>query len=102
MNSSLFVCILKLYFASTSQKTIERVDLNGGSRDVLVSDGLDSPEGLAIDWIHRRMYWTDTRHVVLIVHEWLFHEVLDALTVLCFRAQSTDPVFDNMHVTIKP
>ncbi|XP_044061864.1 pro-epidermal growth factor isoform X2 [Siniperca chuatsi] len=51
----------KMYFASTSQKTIERVDLNGGSRDVLVSDGLDSPEGLAIDWVHRRMYWTDTR-----------------------------------------
>ncbi|XP_070769594.1 pro-epidermal growth factor [Enoplosus armatus] len=50
-----------VYFASTSQKTIERVDLNGGSRDVLVSDGLDSPEGLAIDWVHRRMYWTDTR-----------------------------------------
>ncbi|XP_041800377.1 pro-epidermal growth factor [Chelmon rostratus] len=48
-----------VYFASTSQKTIERVDLNGGSRGVLVSDGLDSPEGLAIDWIHRRMYWTD-------------------------------------------
>ncbi|XP_031722719.1 pro-epidermal growth factor [Anarrhichthys ocellatus] len=48
-----------VYFASASQKTIERVDLNGGSRDVLVSDGLDSPEGLAIDWVHRRMYWTD-------------------------------------------
>uniref|UniRef100_A0A671YI11 Epidermal growth factor n=1 Tax=Sparus aurata TaxID=8175 RepID=A0A671YI11_SPAAU len=48
-----------LYFASTSQKTIERVDLSDGSRDVLVSDGLDSPEGLAIDWVHRRMYWTD-------------------------------------------
>ncbi|KAG8003818.1 Pro-epidermal growth factor, partial [Nibea albiflora] len=48
-----------VYFASTSQKTIERVDLNTGSRGVLVSDGLDSPEGLAIDWVHRRMYWTD-------------------------------------------
>ncbi|XP_076595958.1 pro-epidermal growth factor [Chaetodon auriga] len=48
-----------VYFASTSRKTIERVDLNGGSRAVLVSDGLDSPEGLAIDWVHRRMYWTD-------------------------------------------
>ncbi|TMS17199.1 Pro-epidermal growth factor [Larimichthys crocea] len=48
-----------VYFASTSQKTIERVDLNTGSRDILVSDGLDSPEGLAIDWVHRRMYWTD-------------------------------------------
>ncbi|XP_072252437.1 pro-epidermal growth factor [Leuresthes tenuis] len=48
-----------VYFASTSQKTIERVDLNGGSRDVLVSGDLDSPEGLTIDWVHRRMYWTD-------------------------------------------
>ncbi|XP_035525395.1 pro-epidermal growth factor [Morone saxatilis] len=48
-----------VYFASTSQKTIERVDLNGGSREVLVSDGLESPEGLSIDWVYRRMYWTD-------------------------------------------
>lgn len=53
-----------MYFASTSQKTIERVDLNSGARDVLVSDGLDSPEGLAIDWVHRRMYWTDKRCVM--------------------------------------
>ncbi|XP_045885734.1 pro-epidermal growth factor isoform X1 [Micropterus dolomieu] len=50
-----------VYFANTRRQTIERVDLNGGSREVLVSDGLDSPEGLAIDWVHRRMYWTDTR-----------------------------------------
>ena len=55
----IFSVHLKVYFASTSQKTIERVDLNSGSRDILVSDGLDSPEGLAIDWIHRKMYWTD-------------------------------------------
>lgn len=66
MYSSMFACVLKLYFASTSQKTIERVDLSDGSRDVLVSDGLDSPEGLAIDWVHRRMYWTDKRHVVFV------------------------------------
>ncbi|KAM9376182.1 pro-epidermal growth factor [Pholidichthys leucotaenia] len=43
----------------TSHKTIERVDLNGGSRKILVSEGLDSPEGLTVDWIHRKMYWTD-------------------------------------------
>ncbi|XP_043983171.1 pro-epidermal growth factor isoform X3 [Gambusia affinis] len=49
----------RVYFASTSQRTIERIDLNTGSRDVLVSDGLDSPEGLAIDWIHQTMYWSD-------------------------------------------
>lgn len=58
------VCILKVYFASTSQKTIERLDLNGGFRDIIVSENLNSPEGLAIDWIHRRMYWTDKRCVV--------------------------------------
>ncbi|XP_035983444.1 pro-epidermal growth factor isoform X3 [Fundulus heteroclitus] len=48
-----------VYFASTSQKTIERVDVTSGSRRLLISDGLESPEGLAIDWVHRRMYWTD-------------------------------------------
>ncbi|TWW55336.1 Pro-epidermal growth factor [Takifugu flavidus] len=53
------VALLLVYFASTSQKTIERIDFDGGSREVLVSDVLDSPEGLAIDWVHRKMYWTD-------------------------------------------
>lgn len=52
-------CNLKVYFGN--QKTIERIDFHGGSREVLVSEGLDAPEGLAIDWVHRRMYWTDTR-----------------------------------------
>ncbi|CAN9514614.1 unnamed protein product [Ophioblennius macclurei] len=48
-----------VYFASTSQKMIERVEISGGSRHVVASDGLGSPEGLAIDWIHHKMYWTD-------------------------------------------
>lgn len=56
-----FCHILKVYFACTTKKTIERIDINGGSREVVVSEGLDSPEGLAIDWIHRKMYWTDKR-----------------------------------------
>jgi len=61
--------VLKVYFASVSRKTIERVDLNGGSRDVLVSVGLDSPEGLAVDWVHRTMYWTDKGWVGLNVED---------------------------------
>lgn len=60
----LSVRILKVYYARTSQKTIERIDFHGGSREVLVSDALDSPEGLAIDWVHRKMYWTDKRLAV--------------------------------------
>lgn len=53
---------LKVYFAS--QRTIERIDFYGGSREVLVSEDVDAPEGLAIDWVHRRMYWTDARYVM--------------------------------------
>lgn len=59
----MYLCILKLYFARTSQKTIERINLKGGSRDILVSEDLNSPEGLAIDWVHRKIYWTDARSV---------------------------------------
>ncbi|XP_017272981.1 pro-epidermal growth factor [Kryptolebias marmoratus] len=55
----------QVYFASISKKTIERVDLSSGSREVLVSDGLNSPEGLAIDWVHRKMYWTDKRRAAV-------------------------------------
>ncbi|KAM9849644.1 pro-epidermal growth factor [Aulostomus maculatus] len=49
-----------VYFASSFLKIIERVDLNGGSRH-LVSMDVDTPGGLAIDWVHRKMYWTDKR-----------------------------------------
>ncbi|KAK2848860.1 hypothetical protein Q5P01_008694 [Channa striata] len=48
-----------VYFASTSQKTIQQVDFQGGSRETLISEKLNSPEGLAIDWVHRKIYWTD-------------------------------------------
>uniref|UniRef100_A0A8C7ZW23 Uncharacterized protein n=1 Tax=Oryzias sinensis TaxID=183150 RepID=A0A8C7ZW23_9TELE len=41
----------QVYFASIGQKTIERIHLKGGSRDLLVSDDLLSPEGLAVDWM---------------------------------------------------
>lgn len=66
----LSVWILKVYFAGTSQKTIERIDFHGGSREVLVTDVLDSPEGLAIDWVHRKMYWTDKRLGMYLENKW--------------------------------
>jgi len=28
--------------------------------DVLVNHDLSTPDGLAYDWIHRNLYWTDT------------------------------------------
>lgn len=53
-----------MYFASTVLKQIERADLDGGSREVLLTEGLDSPEGLAVDWVNRKLYWTDRGWVV--------------------------------------
>ncbi|RXN22124.1 pro-epidermal growth factor-like protein [Labeo rohita] len=49
----------QVYFADKGLKRIERASLNGGFREMLFSTGLDSPEGLAVDWVHRKLYWTD-------------------------------------------
>ncbi|KAL4641632.1 pro-epidermal growth factor [Arapaima gigas] len=50
----------KVYFANTALLRIERAKLDGsGQVEVLVSEGLDLPEGVAVDWINRKLYWTD-------------------------------------------
>uniref|UniRef100_A0A8C5HLS5 Epidermal growth factor n=1 Tax=Gouania willdenowi TaxID=441366 RepID=A0A8C5HLS5_GOUWI len=65
LSSNNVISCVKVYFASTTRRTIERIHLNDGQREVLVSDGLSSVEGLAIDWIHRKMYWTDKSRSVV-------------------------------------
>ena len=29
--------------------------------EVIVSEGINSPEGLALDWLAKRLYWVDDR-----------------------------------------
>uniref|UniRef100_A0AAR2IME2 EGF-like domain-containing protein n=1 Tax=Pygocentrus nattereri TaxID=42514 RepID=A0AAR2IME2_PYGNA len=49
-----------VYFASPERKQIERISMDGESRELLLSTGPDSsPEGLALDWVNRKLYWTD-------------------------------------------
>ena len=50
-----------VYYADQGRRMIGRVSLDGSNREVVVGPGdIDRIEGLAIDWIRRRLYWTDS------------------------------------------
>ena len=52
-----------VYWTDVSQEAINRVTMIGSSApavEVVVSTGLLSPDGLACDWVGRKLYWTDS------------------------------------------
>ena len=61
----------KLYWSDVAFEQIMSTDLNGEERQLLkdmkeekwqavVHEQINTPDGLAVDWIHKNLYWTDT------------------------------------------
>nr|XP_018667004.1 low-density lipoprotein receptor-related protein 4 isoform X1 [Ciona intestinalis] len=48
-----------IYWSDVSKDTISRAEWDGSQEKVIVSSSLDSPAGLAIDWITNKIYWTE-------------------------------------------
>lgn len=50
-----------MYWCDANNPSIEKANLDGSNREVIVAagDGLDEPRGLAIDLITRKLYWTE-------------------------------------------
>uniref|UniRef100_A0A672MHT7 Low-density lipoprotein receptor-related protein 6-like n=1 Tax=Sinocyclocheilus grahami TaxID=75366 RepID=A0A672MHT7_SINGR len=54
-----FRCSCAAVFSAASQ-TISRAFMNGSALEHVVEFGLDYPEGMAVDWLGKNLYWADT------------------------------------------
>lgn len=52
----------KLYWSDTTGSSIMRANYNGSNAQVFLTakDGLQFPEGIAVDWLSRNIYWADS------------------------------------------
>lgn len=50
----------RIYFSDISAKQIFSCKYDGTDRKPFITKDILSPEGVAVDWISRRLYWTDS------------------------------------------
>ncbi|XP_025109713.1 low-density lipoprotein receptor-like isoform X3 [Pomacea canaliculata] len=49
-----------IFWTDVSQEHIMRVNMETNQIDVVASENVKVPDGLAVDWVHGHLYWTDT------------------------------------------
>ena len=49
-----------IFWTDVATGNIQRAPVNNGENVEVVVTGVRSPEGLAVDWINKKLYWTDT------------------------------------------
>ena len=50
----------KIYWTDVHLKLVARAFPNGSSVEVIAHNNVETPDGLAVDYIGRNLYWTDT------------------------------------------
>lgn len=49
-----------VYWTDDEIKAIRRAHIDGSASAMLVATELKHPDGIAVDWVARNLYWTDT------------------------------------------
>uniref|UniRef100_F7CLL4 Low-density lipoprotein receptor-related protein 2 n=1 Tax=Monodelphis domestica TaxID=13616 RepID=F7CLL4_MONDO len=49
----------RLYWIDLERQVIERMFLNGTNKETIINSNLPAGEGLAVDWVARKLYWLD-------------------------------------------
>ncbi|CAD6208044.1 GSCOCG00010318001-RA-CDS [Cotesia congregata] len=67
-----------IYWSDVSLDVIRKIFINGSAPEDVIRWGLESPGGIAIDWVHNLLFWTDggTRRVEVLTLDTRIRHVL--------------------------
>eukprot|EP00079_Xenopus_tropicalis_P011186 XP_002936802.2 PREDICTED: low-density lipoprotein receptor-related protein 2 isoform X2 [Xenopus tropicalis] len=82
----------RLYWIDAGRRVIERMFLNGTNKETIINNDIPAGEGLAVDWIGRKIYWLDSYKDCLNVADLdgrfrkkLIDRCIDANNTFCFQ-----------------
>lgn len=55
----------RIYWSDTKFKAIFRAFMNGSETEKVIEYGVAHPEGIAVDWLSRNIYWTGKTYLTV-------------------------------------